>query len=257
MMNSHPQVENYFEIINKHRMVHIARQKVNSEMIQRFMSNTSDTTARYDTHSKWEEMLDVCFEKPANPRVKAVGFKWHLFQMPKHLDQVMNYLNKNDVKVIVLHRENYLRQAISAYFKNVVRTKYNFRDTEKAPKMIAQDISVEFFEKYLKLYKAEAKVLENVAATAKYSHFVVYEEIVKHPLKHLKAIEMFFGVDEHVDEVLSDTNGFQKLHQGPIESMVTNWQQKKEILLKGEFKDSILKWDTTDDSTTSTGITRL
>mmetsp|Transcript_21606 Transcript_21606/g.35465 ORF Transcript_21606/g.35465 Transcript_21606/m.35465 type:complete len:114 (-) Transcript_21606:849-1190(-) len=104
MMNSHPQVENYFEIINKHRMVHIARQKVNSEMIQRFMSNTSDTTARYDTHSKWEEMLDVCFEKPANPRVKAVGFKWHLFQMPKHLDQVMNYLNKNDVKVIVLRK---------------------------------------------------------------------------------------------------------------------------------------------------------
>jgi len=28
-----------------------------------------------------------------------------------------------------IDRENYLRQAISAYFKNVVRTKYNFRDT--------------------------------------------------------------------------------------------------------------------------------
>jgi len=152
MLKSHPQIENYGELVTYQRLHNVAETKNNSTGIERFLNELSpNLRGPFDYGNNWEEMLNVCLEEPLDLEVKSVGLKWIFSDgLSRHVDQVVAYCNKNDVKVIFLHRKNYLRQAISMYDKGVMHEKYNIKKKETLPDEQAVDIPVQFLQNKIK-----------------------------------------------------------------------------------------------------------
>eukprot|EP00466_Bigelowiella_natans_P003840 jgi/Bigna1/60681/fgenesh1_kg.14_\ len=227
IMGSHPQIDTFYEIIYVKRLRHVAMTKVQNEHITSFLNSTTDDMPIDEFwHPRYEEFLDIMFEKPADENIKATGFK-SLLGQGSEADKAVDYFNKNNVRVIVLLRENALRRAISSWHQNCGSDElYNVKNEDDLKKMGgAADVPATFIAAQMRKFNSLKKQLLSIHARVNNSLLLKYEELAAAPNMFLDTIQDFVGVDRMTDQM--SVGLFKKLHEGPIGELVSDWDTKK------------------------------
>eukprot|EP00466_Bigelowiella_natans_P016658 jgi/Bigna1/133036/aug1.19_g7744 len=231
MLKSHPQIENYGEMVTYQHLHSVADNKKKSTQIERFFNELSPKLkGPFDYGNNWEEMLNVCLAESLNPQVKSVGLKWIFSDgLSRHVDEVVEYCNKNDVRVI---------------FLRVMREKYNIKKNETLPEEQAVDIPVEFLQNKIKWIGWAQEQIRKFSNRVKSSLQIDYEDMMDDPKKYMQDIQSFLQVDAvKMKDIKLD--GFQKMHTGSIDTLVSGWREKRMVLMKeSTFKNSITEWET-------------
>eukprot|EP00465_Bigelowiella_longifila_P007464 CAMPEP_0185257840 /NCGR_PEP_ID=MMETSP1359-20130426/6850_1 /TAXON_ID=552665 /ORGANISM="Bigelowiella longifila, Strain CCMP242" /LENGTH=358 /DNA_ID=CAMNT_0027843095 /DNA_START=140 /DNA_END=1216 /DNA_ORIENTATION=- len=229
-MESHPQVENFYEIINMKRLRQLlSSSKSQSQSIEKFLNRTSNDDHIEDV---WPtpEFLDMMYSPPQNPQIQATGFKWMLNQgILGNVEETIQHLNNRNVRVIVLLRKNAIRRAVSSWHQNCGKSeKYNVMDKSTMKDTGPAEISPQFLAREVSKWAGKALVLRRIHKMAKNSLFLVYEDLAENPSRYLKAIQRFIGVDDEASEM--SLGVYQKLHQGEIRELVADWERKRKAL---------------------------
>jgi len=230
IMESHPQVENFYEIINMKRLRQIlSKSKRQSQLIQKFLNRTSNND---HIEEVWptSEFLDMMYSPPKNPQIQATGFKWMLNQgILGNVEETIQHLNNRNVRVIVLLRKNAIRRAISSWHQNCGKNeKYNVKDKSTMKETGPSEISPQFLAREVSKWAGKALILRRIHKMAKNSLFLAYEDLAEDPSRYLEAIQNFIGVDDQASKM--SLGVYQKLHQGAIGELVADWEGTRKAL---------------------------
>jgi LPS sulfotransferase NodH len=161
------------------------------------------------------------------PTTKAKGFKIMHYQT-LYTPKLFNYLKRNKVKVILLQRENILRNALSDLRARTTGIYHNEIGVEKVqlPKL---KVEMQNLEKKMEQIANTQKVMGKSVAlldTLKIS----YEELDGNWEETIKKILHFLNVS-----VLHLPASVKKLNPGKLEEMVENYDELRQWLSKKKF----------------------
>jgi len=196
------------------------------------------------------EKLDSLFT--ADPKAVAVGFKWMVmqgFKTPESFTAAMNYINTNDVKIIILDRSNYLRKCYSFYdmqqrdMAGINVHHYGKSLGTKGWDNKTYTIPAETLSGCLKWYDKQGRLMESVRKQMQKPENVLvikYEDVCGDVASQLTRVKEFLGLQQDIDP---GATNIAKIHSGKMEDMIENWSDLKTNLLAGSFADKLEAWE--------------
>eukprot|EP00472_Partenskyella_glossopodia_P011229 CAMPEP_0197519332 /NCGR_PEP_ID=MMETSP1318-20131121/4590_1 /TAXON_ID=552666 /ORGANISM="Partenskyella glossopodia, Strain RCC365" /LENGTH=296 /DNA_ID=CAMNT_0043070241 /DNA_START=240 /DNA_END=1131 /DNA_ORIENTATION=- len=254
MLESHPKLIDYHEIFlkNLHDLRKVATEcnayltEEGSAHARSFLRKTKDIVPediRYEEY--WEPTLDF-MSHFTDGNQKAVGFKWMMNQgLDELVDEAIEYLNENNYKVIILDRQNLLRQCIStiqldethiAHIKTGHEKDLSSKEAYQKLNITANDFS-NFFEDYVRYRKLYDEIEANIKPG--FITRVTYSELSSDPVSVVKRLHSFFGLDP----VEIETGDMVKIHVGPVSDYVEDWENVRAELLKTKYADAVEHWE--------------
>jgi len=112
------------------------------------------------------------------------------------------------------------------------------------------DVPVEYFKYYFRRHEQWSKGLRNLAEKTKLSMYIPYEEFVQDKQSYITQLQEFLQLGGNTSDILQGDH-LQKLHEGSIEDLVTDWAQKREVLMQTEFADRVKLWEQDDTAAAS------
>lgn len=169
------------------------------------------------TYLRLKNFLDKYFTNKPNENFKARGFKLMYYQT-FYMPGLTSYLKKNNIKVILLLRENILRNALS-YLRARETGVYHYFDNEEElsglPKL---NVNTETLEHKMRVIKRQNKKLESIASNMVY--IKVHYEDFKEWNKTINMISGFLKVSHY--EIPAGT---KKLNPDVLEDMISNFSE--------------------------------
>jgi len=121
---------------------------------------------------------------------------------------------------------------------------------EATTKPNSVDVPVEYFKYYFRRHEQWSKGLRNLAEKTKLSMYIPYEEFVQDKQSYITQLQEFLQLGGNTSDILQGDH-LQKLHEGSIEDLVTDWAQKREVLMQTEFADRVKLWEQDDTAAAS------
>jgi len=235
LLNKHPDAIFYRELFMPGEM---ARLEDALAMEEKVFRNTTRNPLEM-----WSEGLDLALQQPCK-EMKAVGFKWQMNQgLQANSDAVIERLNADNIRLIILARTNLLRQAVSEYaMSSHVGPIHSHETEEQQTSASAVDVPVDFFLSYLRRHEDWHKGLKKLGDNVNNSIFIEYEALSSNKHAYLGEIQAFLDLNPETDKILAEDT-LQKIHAGRMEDLVTNWNAKRKHLMKSEFGDRIEAWE--------------
>jgi len=242
LLNNSPNVIFYRELFMRDNFAILER--------ARRLNTTVFRNSKEYPYDLWSEGLDLGLEQPCS-EMKAVGFKWMMNQgLEANMDKAIQQLNEQSIRVVVLERTNFLRQAISEYAMETNNGPVHAHAGESTTKSNAVDVPAEYFMYYFRRHEQWSMGLRNLAEKTKFSMYIPYEEFVQDKQTYVTQLQEFLQLGDNASEILQGDH-LQKLHEGSIDDLVTDWAQKREVLLQTEFADRVKLWEQDDTAAAS------
>mmetsp|Transcript_2694 Transcript_2694/g.4964 ORF Transcript_2694/g.4964 Transcript_2694/m.4964 type:complete len:308 (-) Transcript_2694:301-1224(-) len=263
MLGSHPKLTDYAEIF-LHGLPGLRRlaakchgneflTEEGSAHARSFLEKTKDLPDGAHYEEFWEPAVDM-MSHFTNGNEKAVGFKWMMNQgLDNKVDEAIDYFNENNFKVVILDRQNLLRQCISGFQlratgeAHIMAGHENDENTEETFHQ-KLNITARNFRTYFKNRVRYHQWYDKIEAEINpgFVTRVTYSELSDDPVSVVKRLHKFFGLDS----VEIETGGLVKSHVGPVSDFVEDWENVRAELLKTEYADAVKHWE--DDSFAST-----
>lgn len=216
-----------------------------------FLKDTSHMGTNSTRMDYWKNVLDF-MSHWNNGNFEAVGFKWMMDQgLGDVVPQAIDYFNKEDFRVIILDRENYLRQAISVYgLKQAPGSGHEATATTDRPKIdIGAAVFLHYFKKRAKT-ESNYKLIESKVNNTMY---IRYSQLMDNPAGTVADVFKFLDLDQ----VPVDTRSFEKTHKGAVGDYVKDWDKVKAQLMKTEWADKVEEWEGESTSSKASGKSSL
>ncbi|GMH06418.1 hypothetical protein Nepgr_008258 [Nepenthes gracilis] len=178
--------------------------------------------------------LDWLSSASKNECSAAIGFKWMLNQgLMEYRKEILDYLNRKGVHVIFLFRRNLLRRMVSELANSYDRFAKLLNGTHKSHVHSLEEANM--LSKYKPLINStslisQLKQMDLLTAKAlKYFHdtrhiILYYEDLVKNHTKLLD-VQDFLGLPH-----MKLTSRQVKIHKGPLEEHIQNWNDVSKVL---------------------------
>lgn len=190
-------------------------------------------------------MLTVPEEEVNSTR--AIGLKWMVNHgISENLREAIKFINKEDIRVVVLVRDNVLRQAISYYslmHQNGISSHTDKAHMKKYLKKTGKpEISAEYFQEYFRRHRDEREVLMKVASGVENAMIVHYEDFCESKEEYLQRIQEFIGVEPKTEEILASVDMVQT-RIGPVKDYVADWSNVRKELMATPWGHLVEEWE--------------
>eukprot|EP00472_Partenskyella_glossopodia_P003813 CAMPEP_0197524938 /NCGR_PEP_ID=MMETSP1318-20131121/10412_1 /TAXON_ID=552666 /ORGANISM="Partenskyella glossopodia, Strain RCC365" /LENGTH=279 /DNA_ID=CAMNT_0043078039 /DNA_START=237 /DNA_END=1076 /DNA_ORIENTATION=- len=216
-----------------------------------FLQDTAHLGNNSTRMDYWKNLLDF-MSHWNNGNFEAVGFKWMMNQcLVDVVPEAIDYFKKEDFRVIILDRENYLRQAISVEaLKQAPGSAHESSATTERPKVdIDADTFLRFFEVRSNT-EANYKLIESkVNNTMRIS----YSQLMENPASTVHDVFTFLDLEQTPVK----TDDFVKTHVGAVGDYVKDWEKVRAQLMKTEWADKVKEWEVEETSQSSEGAASL
>jgi hypothetical protein len=172
----------------------------------------------------------------------ACGFKNKL-EFISDQDVFLRYLHDNDIKIIHLYRNNMIKQALSCYTANILRTKHGVyhlypEDDEKVIKSI--ELNMNHFTECLMWVIEQDRRMFKFLCNYQNIMRLSYENLNKEPDVAIRRSQEFIGVE--YEEVM---DSMLKINPDNISEMIDNYDEFVDRLVHltsncGAFDDRVL-----------------
>lgn len=173
------------------------------------------------------------------------GFEWIEIKNQDIIHEAIEYFNKNNYKVVILDRQNLLRQCISLVQLNTGGIAHiiaghekdgSAKEAREKLNITANDFSM-CFEEHVRCRNWYDEIEANIQPG--FVTRVTYSELSNDPVSVVKRLHSFFGLDSVEIEI----GDMVKTHVGPVSDFVEDWENVRAELLKTKYADAVKHWE--------------
>lgn len=195
----------------------------------RFLSKKINYIINYPgTYLRLPSFLKQYFTNKKDESFKARGFKLMYYQT-FYTPGLINYLKKNNIKVILLLRENILRNALSDLRARATGIYHNLDDNEEQRSGMAKlNVDINALQQKMDDIVRQNNQLENIVSDMDYIK-IRYEDFAEWDIT-INKIAAFLHVSQ-----LPVTAGAKKLNPDALEDMIENYTEVKNWLQQNNY----------------------
>jgi len=218
-----------------------------------FCASEFNSEVKVPATASMHEKLDLLFRPSANTTGgdTFVGFKWMVqqgFKTKELFAESLKYINDNDVKVIALDRSNLIRKCFSFFDmkerdKNGINVHHYYKSKDTGDwDSHTYEITSDFMDSCMGWYDKQGRIMRYLIqkmAKPQNALYLSYEDMCTSTEEKLQKIKDFLGLNQSIDA----GTAIHKIHNNPMEKMVTNWNELKPQLLQGKFGTKVNDWE--------------
>jgi sulfotransferase family protein len=182
------------------------------------------------TYLRLTSFLDKYFVNRPNEKYKARGFKLMYYQT-YYMPGLIDYLIKNNIKVILLLRENVLRNALSYMRARATGVYHYLDDNEQLLAGLSKlDVNTEVLKQKMRMITRQNKKLESIIRDMDYIK-IRYEDFTEWD-KTMNRIADFLNVSHY-----KISAGAKKLNPDALQDMISNYNEVKNWLKQNNYTE--------------------